>query len=340
MGKEARWTLTVVLLTLLFLLPVAAFNYYIDPMWTFAHENDYNSNQMPFDERQQKTNELTFHPRQYEGLLIGSSRSTYINAHAFAEKVYNYAVSNIQLPEYADYIAYARQQAGPFNTVYLGLDFYGTNASLAPNEVSPREIIQTANEPGYRWKLLASGDTLDYARKNYKASQEKQYPPNFAYDRNNVKRLSRVSLEETRQMEQEGREKYRQDIYSHYVYADVPGLLQKIQEASPESRFVAFTTPVHEDFFSLLPEMELYDAYEQWLKDCVAAFGEVYHFMYINDVTRDLANFYDGSHLYPDVAGRMIDFIEHPGATPGDFGILLTPDNIEKELERLRTRLP
>ncbi len=174
MGKEARWTLTAVLLTLILLLPAAAFNYYIDPMWTFAHVNDYNTVQMPFDERQQKTNEITFQPRPYEGLLIGSSRSTYINAHAFAEKVYNYAVSNIQLPEYADYIAYARQPAGPFNTVYLGLDFYGTNASLAPNEVSPREIIQTANEPGYRWKLLASGDTLDYARKSYKASQEKQ----------------------------------------------------------------------------------------------------------------------------------------------------------------------
>ena len=336
MLKENRWSVLTLVATLLLLFPMAAFNYYIDPMWTFDHANAYNTDQMPFDERQQKTNQLHFQSQHYAGLLIGSSRCTYIDPHTFGQSLYNYAVSNIQLPEYAAYIRYAGEEAGPFQTVYVGLDFYGTNAGQSPNQVTPEEIIARTHEFGYRWKLLLSKDTLRYAWKNYVASQETEYPVNFAYNRDNVKRLSRVSLEATQQMEQAGKEKYRQDIYSHYAYADVPGLLQEIQQAAPDSQFVAFTTPVHADFFALLIEMGLYEHYEQWLRDCVESFGQVYHFMYLNDVTRDLHNFYDGSHVYPEVAEKMVQFIQNPQQNGEDFGMLLTPDNLEMALQQMR----
>ncbi len=338
MQREARWIVGVVGLTLLLLFPMAAFNYYIDPMWTFAHKNDYNTDQMPFDERQQKTNQICFQPQPYDGLLIGSSRCTYMDPHVFSESVYNYAVSNIQLSEYASYIRYANEQMGPFQTVYVGLDFYGTNQNQPANPETPEAVIEKANEPGYRWKLLLSGDTFQYAWKNYVASQETQWPVNFAYNRDNVKRLSRVSLEETQRMEQEGMEKYRQDIYRDYVYAPVTERFQEIQWAAPTSEFVAFTTPVHEDFFALILEMGLYEYYEQWLRDSVESFGQVYHFMYINDVTRNLENFYDGSHVYPDVAAKMVAFIENPQTSQEDFGIVLTPENLEESLEMMRER--
>ncbi len=336
--KAGRWLLLTVGLTCLLLLPFALFNYYIDPMWTFSHSNAYNTDQMPFDERQQKTNHLTFAPESCCGLLIGSSRCSYIDEHDFDESVYNYAVSNIQLPEYVAYISYAAEKMGTLETVYVGLDFYETNRNQTPNEVSPAEIIAHAKEPGYRFKLLLSRDTLSYSWKNYKASRETQYPVNFAYNRENVKRLSRVPLEQTWQMEMDAKERFREGLYANYAYDTMPEQLKKIKNASPGSQFVAFTTPVHENFFALLGEMGLYDAYEQWLRDSVAVFGRVYHFMYLNDITQDLSNFYDGSHLYPEIAAKMVAFIQGRGDETEDFGIVLTPENIEENLEMLRAR--
>ena len=58
--------------------------------------------------------------------------------------------------------------------------------------------------------------------------------------------------------------------------------------------------------------------------------------MYVNDVTRHLENFYDGSHVYPDIAQKMVNFIENPQNAQEDFGIVLTPDNIEEALKNLR----
>ena len=336
MDRYKLWSGSVILLIFTVLFPMARFNYFIDPLWNFSHSNEYNNDQMPFDERQQKTNHLTFTSEHYTNLLIGSSRATYINQYDFPISTYNYAVSNILLAEYPDFIAYAQKRNGKFDTIYLALDFYATNQNIALNPKSPQEYIKTATTPGYRWTTLLSRDVYHYAQKNHTAAQEKLYPISFAYNRANVKRLLPVSPEETQRLAADNLVRFRADFYGNYQYGNVKQGLKAIQTAAPESRIVAFTTPVSPALYQLMLEMELYPYYEQWLRDIVSTYGEVYHFMYPNQITEDWSNFFDASHVYPAANTLIVQTVTGEKTTPG-FGLHITEENLEESLGYLHS---
>ena len=90
---------------------LSAFIYYIDPLWLFGTSHEYNDVQVAFNERQQKMNHIYYQPFEYDTLLLGSSRSTYINQHDFeGMDVYNFAVSNISVREYNAFIEIAKEK--------------------------------------------------------------------------------------------------------------------------------------------------------------------------------------------------------------------------------------
>ncbi|WP_054692106.1 hypothetical protein [Syntrophomonas palmitatica] len=340
MGLFRKWFI-ITLITILLLLTVAAgFNYYIDPLWNFAHANRYNRIQMGFDERQQKTNRVGRGNFNYNTIILGSSRTTYINQYDFAGyRAYNYAVSNMLLDEYYEYIEYAKAKNGrEFDCIVLGLDFYATNRSLKFKEFQrPAFYINKNREFAYRYKTLLSWDTLQRSWRNYEASR-RGVPVNFAYDRNNVKTLLTVSDPQEKQRKVQATvDKYHRDIYANYQYADVKTSLEKIKKANPHSRFIVFTTPVSRPLFNLMISEGLFPYYEQWLRDAVAVFGEVHHFMYPNSVTENLDNFYDASHIYPHVGTLVVRRITGAAGSyiPPDFGIKLTAGNIDSCLRSI-----
>lgn len=336
-----KWVWLTILLILLPLACMGGFNYYIDPLWNFSHSNPHNSAQLPFDERQQKTDYLTFTADKYDSLLLGSSRCTYINQNDFAPlKTYNYALSNMLFEEYAGYINYAVEKQGhDFDYIILGLDFFATNQNTEKNFKPSAYYIEQANSFLYRYKTLFSKDVFKYSLQNFRAAQADSRI-NFTYDRSNVKTLSRVSRAETEQKIAATVEKYKKDIYANYEYIPVKEVLQSLKDSYPNSKFIVFTTPVSPALFQLIIDQGLYPYYEQWLRDATAVFGEVYHFMYPNSVTLNLDNFYDGSHVYPEVGTLIAHKItgQEDKNIPADFGILLTPDNIDQNLNMIAKR--
>ncbi|MDD3023802.1 MAG: hypothetical protein PHE26_07890, partial [Syntrophomonadaceae bacterium] len=139
-----KWLITVLCIVILPLLAIAGFNYYIDPLWNFNHANRYNTIQASFDERQQKTNRVTFGKFDYDTLILGSSRVTYISQYDFAgHRAFNYAVSNMLLDEYYDYVEYAKLKNGrDFDYIIIGLDFYNTNRNLQREFQEPAYYIK------------------------------------------------------------------------------------------------------------------------------------------------------------------------------------------------------
>lgn len=339
MGGYKKWFTITISIILLMLIPVAAFNYYIDPLWTFNHKHNFNSIQMPFNERQQKTNYITYHDFDYNTLLLGSSRTTYISQYDFTGlKTYNYSVSNMVIDEYDDYINYAKKVKGSdFEYIIIGLDFMGTNANLERRFEEPSYYIDKAAEPGYRFKMLLSKDTLEYACKNYRAAENGQ-PVNFAYDRNNIKTLLPVTEQERTVKIHNTILTYRNEIYAKYEYEDIKATFTKLKAENPDTRFIIFTTPVSLPLMQLVDDEGLLPYYEKWLRDSVDVFGEVYNFMYPNSVTSNLHNYYDASHFYPEI-GTMIAHrvLECPDENiPADFGVLVTRENIDQHLEKIR----
>ncbi|MGI6469302.1 MAG: hypothetical protein GXZ09_04155 [Syntrophomonadaceae bacterium] len=338
MKHYRNWTFATLILILLPLLAVAGFNWYIDPLWLFEHSHQYNNIQAGFDERQQKTNRLAFGSNHYDMLILGSSRVTYIDQHDFAGyKAFNYAADNMLLDEFYDYIEFAKQENGrDFDVIVLGLDFSATNRNLIFEAFQePSFYIQTARQPIYRLKTLLSTEVLERSWDNYKFAQE-GIPKNFFYDRQNVKTLLKVPDAAERDKKVWATvAKYEADIYAGYQYGDIREKLTKIRDANPDSRLLVFTTPDSWPMFELMVRMGLYPYYRQWLTDIVDVFGEVYNFMTLNTITNNLDNFYDGTHVYPEVGTLMVHrLLNLPHADlPADFGVLITPQNLEQHLK-------
>ncbi len=342
MNPYSKWLITTLLFIAIPLLAIAGFNYWIDPLWFFSHANSYNRVQMSFNERQQKTNYLTFAREHYDALLLGSSRITYINQADFPNnRVYNYAVNNMLPREYTAYIDYASQCNGPFDVIYIGLDFFASNRNLVlPNRFeAPSYYIDTANRCAYRYTSLLSTDTLRYARQNFNASRRGE-EINFAYDRNNRKTLLATGEAEKQQRIRNNLKWYGQAAYgSNYQYQDESNILTALKKRYPQTRFVIFTTPEAQPLFDLIVQQNRLPDYERWIHDWVMAGGELYDFMTPNSITTSLANYYDASHVYPPVGTLMAQRLsgrESPDL-PKDFGVLVNADNLDEHLQRIRS---
>lgn len=82
--KIARiWILQTLLTVIIILISVILLNYLNDPLWVFNHKNHYNKTRLGFNERQQKTNLLYFDQKDYDSILLGNSKVTYINQNKF-----------------------------------------------------------------------------------------------------------------------------------------------------------------------------------------------------------------------------------------------------------------
>jgi hypothetical protein len=335
-----RWLLLTVLVIAMPLLLIGGFNFYIDPLWNFNHAHDFNDIQIAFDERQLKTNRIHFGSADYDTLILGSSRTTYMDQDELVGyRAYNYALSIMLLEEYYDYVEYAKQQVGhDFDTIILGLDFFVTNQNLRlqNEDRPPAYYIGISDEFAYRYKTLFSLDVLEYSRKNYDASQI-GIPQTFDYDRQGHKTLKRVSDAETERLVAANLANYGQNIFTDFQYRDVRGILSRLRAANPDTRFIVFTTPTARPLWDLMAAQGLLPYYERWLEDAVEVFAEVYNFDYPNSVTNDLDNYYDASHIYPEIEtwiAHKITAYPDP-AIPDDFGVLLNTDNLDSHLRKV-----
>lgn len=333
MSPYKKWFIITLILISFPLAVLAGFNYYIDPLWNFSHANPYNHIQASFDERQQKTDYVTFGKFDYNALILGSSRTSYINQNDFSGcRAYNYAVNNMLMEEYKGYTDYARQKNGrPFEYIFLGLDFFTTNLNLKlDNQFDPPSYyINRSNELGYRYKTLLSADVFRYAQQNYQTSV-RGIPFNYDYNRNNIKTLLKADQTVRDEQIASSLKRYRTRIYADYKYRDVKKILLSLKKSNPDTQFVVFTTPVSAPLYNLMVEMGLWPRYEQWLTDLVDVFGEVYCFTYPNTITSNLNNYYDAGHFYPYIGtlvAHRVTGTADPNL-PADFGILLTPETL------------
>jgi len=336
-----KWIIKALLLSLVIPGIVAGINGFMDPLWYRNTSHRFNQKQEDFNERQQKTNYITYHDFNYDALVIGSSTSTNLNQHHFKGlRVYNYAINALQPLEYKPYIRYARERNGkPFKYIFIGLDFL-LAGKVPPPPFEPEKIFADTNNPLYRIKTLISLDTFMYSRKNYINSTGNRH---IYYDRENVKHTTQLRPEEVKaniaalmKLIEKSPNSYS---FNNYKYdPGYPSILKSIQDDNPGTVMVFFTTPVIDDFMVGMVRNNLLDDYEQWIRDIVAVNGVCYDFMCPNGLSADpLKYFHDPNHAYPAVADMMIDTmfnkkVEHDT----EICIYITRQNIEEKILLLR----
>ena len=345
---DARSYLGILLaLILLGIGAIASINFLIDPLWFFTHENRLNQAQISFDERAQKTNWLHAHAGEFDAVLLGSSRSTYLGQRDFAPwRVFNYAVNGMWPVEYRPYLDhFAKVNGQPPRHVVLGVDFFGSGMPLS-DLPRPEDYIARTGDPRY---LVSSLLSLDLFRKSLGVLYRSlglggDVRTMDHYDRSNVRYLSEAMSEDERQrVGLRNLEMFRDRQYGPlYVYnSQLPDYWRGLRAAYPDARFVVFTTPDAAPLFALMIRTGHFDHYARWLRELVTEFGEVWDFMGINSVTSQPAQYRDAQHFNERI-GRIIADRLRGRPVPeghGDFGRRVTRDNLAAHLDFIRRQV-
>jgi hypothetical protein len=327
---------------------VAGVNALVDPLWFFPHAHPLNRVQVGFDERAQKTNRLRAHRGQFDAVLFGSSRSTYLDQHDFAPwSLFNHAVNAMWPQEYRPYLDHFTEVNGRTpGLVVLGVDFFGSHDGVVGKWQPPETYLRQAGDPRY---VLGSLLNLELLRRSLVTAarsaglvaplEQLDY-----YDRRNV-RHSRQVMDETFRASEvlDDLEVFRARVYTDYDYNErLPELWRGLRAAYPNTRFLVFTTPIAAPMFALLVREGRLGDYERWIGDLTAAFGEVWDFMGLNSVTTDLSRYRDAQHFDPGIGRLIADrLLGRPVPAPhGDFGRLVTRETLAAHLGFVRRQLP
>jgi hypothetical protein len=337
------WATKLIITMLVILLSIGSFNYWMDPMWMFGTAHEWNDVQDVINERNQKANRIYYQPFAPDTLLIGSSRSTYIDEHEFVGmNAYNFSVANMSVQEYDSAIRYAKEHSKKkIGTIIIGLDFFKSSYYESNVKFSIYTYADTLTE-WQRWNSLLSYDITKYSYRNFKASLTDQ--PQFirTYDRHNVATTPRLPADEAKEELEKKVIKFKETFYGKYKYsAQYKSILANVKKNNPDSEFIVFTTPISEPLFQALVESGTYPHFEKWLREVVGVYGGIYNFMDINTVTKDTSNYFDGHHFYPEVGTLIAHRIskEEDPKLPKDFGKYITAENIDPYLENLRKQI-
>lgn len=327
MMNSKKFTRYFLLLVFIALNIVIIINYTMDPYWTFKHSNVLNNKQIDFDERQQKTNYLYFVNNNFDSLLLGSSRSTYIKEHHFDSKLFNYAANSMYPYEYEYFInTFEHLTGNPAKKIILGVDFFGSNKNKNTKPVQ-QTYLETTLSPMYKYNLLINYNIFKYSLQNIK--QNLSIKKHF-YDRKRVKstkKINNIPLEIKRTISY---------IQGFEYDSHLKDYLQNLPKHFPNSQFIVFTTPVTMSQLKAYREVGLMPFYFQWLRDLVEAFGSIKDFMTINNDSMDDNNFFDANHFTPAFADLLAQELVNK---KDKIGITLDKTNIDAYIKELEQKI-
>lgn len=339
--NDKKFTITVMAIFAILTMSVVSFNYWMDPLWQFNHAHANNDVQIVTDEREQKTANQKFVPKTANTLLLGSSRSTYIHTTAFKDwDVYNYSVANLSMREYQSMMMYAFKQNPNYERVLLGVDFFksSTQEAGAPRSIGNYEA--KVEKPFYRAKNLLSADVLEYSIDNYQLSRHNEISQDRLYNREGNAFARKLTEEETYTQTVSKITKFEETFYgdSYVYFPQYKEVMTNVNNTHPEAEKIVYTTPISTELFKALVYTGLLDEYEVWLRDLVDVYGGVWNFMYPNEVTNKITNYFDGHHFYPEVGNLIAARMEQgeEADVPEDFGVYVTKENLEEHIQMIK----
>ena len=245
--------------------------------------------------------------------------------------------------EFLPYLRFAaRRSASPLKTIILGMSFVDTNAQSRLTFDTPEEYIARTTSWGFRYKSLLNVELLRHSVASIRRELRGNYHDSYVREGREIvsKQMKLPVPEAIRRSEiKENMTVYRTRAYGKdYEYLDNRPVFAELKNAFPSSRFLVFTTPVSAHLLNLLVEQGLFDDYARWIADLVEVFGEVWNFMYYNEITTDDTNYKDAHHYTPQIGGKILQkmYGKSDENRHHDFGVRVIPDNLDAHLQFLQ----
>ena len=257
------------------------------------------------------------------------------------EPVYNLGILGANTYELKRYFEYATTNNN-VETAVVSLDFYAFNKirDVRPGysdfRLSTKYMI-----PQDLFGLYFSFDSLNLifnpdARGLY---FEKDGTYTRHLDKNKIDFIFEVELVEDFSREEE---MYWEYELSTEAINDIREMISLADDESVDIEF--FITPLHSTLFYAAMISGYWPTYEEWFREIVSV-QPVWDFSGCNSVTTelisvDMKNFEDPSHYSPEIGKLVLNrmFSYQSETVPADFGVYVTPDNIDQHLKQVRTQ--
>lgn len=349
--KFTRYSWILCTATFIPMLSVGLFNWSIDPYDLFDTPNflGINHEKIKKDNNDRLFKAVDIIRLKPKIILMGSSRTKQgLNPEHPAIKdnrlAYNLAINGPNFYEVRRYIEHAIANQPDLQQIILGVDFFMFNASLdnqpsfeenrlGKKHLIPKDIINT----------LFSLDTFNISRETVTASlktanQNNDYGENgFMPNRNANNGATKWRFEQSIQLYFELHSDYQ---FSQQYWSDFIKIVELCRQNNIDLK--VFISPAHATQWEAIAVTGRWDVFEQWKRKLVEI-TPVWDFSGFNSVTTEkiepqMNNYVDNSHYSPKIGNLIIDriFDYNSKAIPEDFGTLLTRDNVEQHLAKIR----
>ncbi|TAE60584.1 MAG: hypothetical protein EAZ76_01415 [Nostocales cyanobacterium] len=243
------------------------------------------------------------------------------------------------------YLQHTLKNQPELKEVVIGIDFFMFNELLGNQPgFDENRLEKTHLIPSDIMNSLFSVDTLDVSRETILANLEGENKTN---SENSMGFVPHTQYQDGKT---KGRFTNAINVYykfhHQYKFSDKYFTdFQKIVNLCRENniKLTVFISPSHAIQWESIRATGEFKTWENWKRKLVQV-TPVWDFSGYNSITTEklqdvMENYADSSHYTKPVGdlilNRILDY--QPDKVPGDFGVLLTPENIESHLDKIRT---
>ena len=352
--KPSNFYFYNIFLLIIISLPIAVtgfINWLIDPQDVFNTPNYLGVNNIKphKDDNDRLFKAIDITRIRPKTIIVGSSRTKQgINPEypVFSQSsgVYNLALNGPNFYEVRRYVEHAIYNQPDLQEIILGIDFFMFNSDLDNQPTFSESRLEKKHitlDDGI--KVLFSLDTLSNSKDTITASKqdsatddsygENGFMPNRNADKpENIWRFNQsIKLYFTLHSDYEFSEQY---------WSDFEKLVKLCEENNIKLK--VFISPSHATQWESIYVTNRWQVFEEW-KRKIAQLTPVWDFSGYNSVTTEkinarMNNYVDNSHYVPAIGNLILNriFDYQTSEVPDDFGVLLTPDNMEEHLDNIR----
>lgn len=348
-NRYFQYNLLLLVVTFIPILAVGFFNWLIDPYDAFDTPNFWGLNH----EKTDKGN----NDRLYKALdiirikpkviIMGSSRTKQgLNPEnpLFQDRqpVYNLAINGPNAYEVLRYVEHAIANQPDLEKIVLGVDFFMFNSQLENQPTfSEKRLEKQYMIPSDAVNALFSVDTLSASRDTLQESLAT--PPTVDKDNGFNPNPTANDGKTAWRFDQSLKLYFR--LHSGYqLSSEYMSAFQKIVDLCRENNIdlVIFISPSHATQWEAIAQTGKWEVFEQWKRQIVQI-APVWDFSGYNSITTEpiadyMQNYSDNSHYTAAIGDLILEKIQGKSQNniPADFGLLLSPENVDTHLAKIR----
>lgn len=282
-------------------------------------------------------------------VFIGSSRTKqgldpdYVALKDY-QPAYNLAINGPNVYEVKRYLQHAIANQKDLKEVVLGIDFFMFNANL---DNQPTFSENRLEKQYLTWQDLINSlfsiDTLSASQSTI-ADSLKEPNPDTDYGENGFMPNRNINDGNTKWRFNQSIKLYY-SLHSNYQFSDKYfSDFQEIVELCRRNgiELKVFISPSHATNWETIREIGQWESFEQWKRKMVQIVP-VWDFSGYNSITTEkiadkMQKYADNSHYTPKIGNLILDrlFEDRSENLPEDFGVLMTPENIDSHLAKIR----